>query len=67
MLERDSGNHPSFLEMLIDYGTHDELNEKVNFIGDGSAKSVKPLFTTRDEDVEFKKLVWTAILYSSRT
>jgi len=26
----------------------------------------KPIFTTRDEDVEFKKLVWTSILYIVR-
>jgi len=28
--------------------------------------SRKPLFTTRDEDVEFKKLLWTCVLYVVR-
>lgn len=67
MLERDSPDHASFLEMLIWYATHDELNQQINFVGDGTAKSIKPLFTTRDEDVEFKKLLWTSILYTARS
>ena len=62
----DTESSESFLEAIIDYATHDELNTKVNFVGDGGSKSVKPLFTTRDEDVEFKKLLWTCVLYLVR-
>ena len=65
-LERETPNDSSFLEAIIYYATHDELNSKVNFVGDGTSKSVKPLFTTRDEDVEFKKLLWTCVLYLIR-
>ena len=65
-LERETPNDSSFLEAIIHYSTHDELNTKVNFIGDGTAKTVKPLFTTSDEDVEFKKLLWTCVLYTVR-
>ncbi len=52
--------------MLLHYGTHDELNSSINFVGDGTSKSIKPLFTTRDEDIEFKKLLWTCVLYIAR-
>jgi hypothetical protein len=67
-LERETPNDSTFLEAILFYSTHDELNSKVNFVGDGSTtnKSVKPLFTTRDEDVEFKKLLWTSVLYLVR-
>jgi hypothetical protein len=65
-LERETPSDSTFLEAIIGYATHDELNNKVNFVGDGSSKSIKPLFTTRDEDVEFKKLLWTCILYLVR-
>lgn len=57
------------MEAILYYSTHDELNSKVNFVGDtnaGTTKTVKPLFTTRDEDVEFKKLLWTCALYIVR-
>ena len=58
----------SFVEALVWIATHDELNEKVGFVGEApsSSKTEKPLFTTRDEDVEFKKLLWTSILYLAR-
>ncbi len=68
-LERETPNDSSFLEAILFYSTHDELNSKVSFVGDGSntgAKTDKPLFTTRDEDVEFKKLLWTCVLYLVR-
>lgn len=65
-LERETPTEPSFLEAIIHYSTHDELNIKVNFVGDGTSKSTKPLFTTSDEDVEFKKLLWTCVLYTVR-
>ena len=65
-LDRDTPTSTSFLESILYYATHDELNSTVKFVGDGTSKSIKPLFTTRDEDVEFKKLLWTCILYISR-
>lgn len=68
-LERETPGESTFLEAILFYATHDELNSKLNFVGDGNnttAKTVKPLFTTRDEDVEFKKLLWTCILYVVR-
>jgi hypothetical protein len=66
-LERETPSDSTFLEAIIFYATHDELNSKVSFVGDTStAKTVKPLFTTRDEDVEFKKLLWTCVLYIVR-
>jgi len=67
-LERETPNDSTFLEAILYYSTHDELNAKVSFVGDGTSggKSDKPLFTTRDEDVEFKKLLWTCVLYLVR-
>jgi len=65
-LERETPTDSTFLEAILHYATHDELNAKVNYVGDGTSKSGKPLFTTRDEDVEFKKLLWTCILYLVR-
>lgn len=73
-LERETPSDSTFLEALLFYSTHDELNTKVNYVGDTTSKtlggtdgkSVKPMFTTRDEDVEFKKLLWTCILYLVR-
>ena len=65
-LERETPADSSFLEAILFYATHDELNSKVNFVGDNTTKTVKPLFTTRDEDVEFKKLLWTSVLYLIR-
>lgn len=65
-LEREIPGEMNFLECILHYATHDELNSSINFVGDGTSKSVKPLFTTRDEDVEFKKLLWTCVLYLVR-
>lgn len=67
-LERETPSDSTFLEAILYYSTHDELNSRVNFIGDKSSpnKTIKPLFTTRDEDVEFKKLLWTCVLYLIR-
>ena len=67
-LERETPSDSTFLEAILFYATHDELNSKVNFVGDNGAgnKTEKPLFTTRDEDVEFKKLLWTCVLYLVR-
>jgi hypothetical protein len=72
-LERETPNESTFLEAILFYSTHDELNGKVNFVGGDStnmnntgSKNVKPLFTTRDEDVEIKKLLWTCVLYLTR-
>ena len=71
-LERETPTDSTFLEALLFFATHDELNAKVNYVGDGTvkplgeSKNVKPLFTTRDEDVEFKKLLWTCIMYLVR-
>ena len=65
-LEREIDEDLSFIEAILHYATHDELNSQINFVGDGTSKSLKPLFTTRDEDVEFKKLLWTCVLYLVR-
>jgi len=75
-LERETPSDPTFLETILYYSTHDELNASINFMGTGDsqgtnslatgAKNNKPLFTTRDEDVEFKKLLWTCVLYVVR-
>jgi hypothetical protein len=61
-LEKDytpgTDHSDTFLEAILRYSTHDELK-----IG---GELAKPLFTTRDEDVEFKKLLWTCVLYLVR-
>lgn len=38
----------------------------MKFVGEGSEAATKNMFTTRDEDVEFKKLLWTSVLYIAR-
>lgn len=38
-LERETPDDASFLEAIINYATHDELNNKVNFVGDGTSRS----------------------------
>jgi hypothetical protein len=63
-LERETPSDSTFLEAILHYATHDELNCK-GIPGEGG-KLIKPLFTTRDEDVEFKKLLWTCVLYLVR-
>lgn len=61
-LERDhvEGSPQSFLEFLIQCATQDEFSAAAN----GSLK--KPLLTTKDEDIELKKLLLTGILYLTR-
>jgi hypothetical protein len=34
-LERETETDPSFLEAIIHYSIHDELNSKGTFVGDG--------------------------------
>ena len=48
-------NGTSFFDSILHFATHDELNSTVKFVGENTPN--KPLFTTRDEDVEFKKLL----------
>ena len=62
----DNEETDSFLDVICYYATHDELNSTAKFVGEGSENAAKPLFTTRDEDVEFKKLLWTCTLYIVR-
>ena len=64
--EEDNMDSHSFLDVLQFYATHDELGSNINFMGEGAEQAFKPIFTTWDEDVEFKKLVWTGILYIVR-
>jgi len=64
--EVDQADAHSFLDLLMFYATHDELGNNPEFMGEGNTTDFKPLFTTRDEDVEFKKLLWTGILYIVR-
>jgi cilia- and flagella-associated protein 69 len=45
----------SFLEELVRYGSYDEINLA------SAGSSIKPMWSTEIEDLEFKKLVWTAI------
>lgn len=62
----DNEEADSFLDVICYYATHDELNSTVKFVGYGSETAAKNMFTTRDEDVEFKKLLWTSVLYIVR-
>lgn len=62
----DNEETDSFLDIICFYATHDELNSTVKFVGEGSNRAAKSMFTTRDEDVEFKKLLWTCVLYIVR-
>jgi len=65
-LEKEHDNDICFLDTILNYATHDEMNSQVNFMSEGGNQGVKPLFSTRDEDVEFKKLLWTSVLYLMR-
>ncbi len=58
-LERDSrnGDDRTFLEFLINQAVFDELNQ---------TGSKKFLLSTKDEDIELKKLMLTGILYLVR-
>lgn len=65
--EQGSQQKQSFYEMLLYYATYDELNSaKVKFVGSGTSKSIKPLFTTKEEDLEFKKVLWLSIFFIAR-
>ena len=66
--ETTDGNeeNDSFLDVICYFATHDELNSTIKFVGEGSETATKAMFTTRDEDVEFKKLLWTSVLYIAR-
>lgn len=50
----DNEETDSFLDVICYYASHDELSSTVKFVGDGSETISKSMFTTRDEDVEFK-------------
>ena len=55
MSER-SGN---FLELLLNFSTHDELSMAVS-VSVGKPP-IKNLFSTSQEDLEFKKLLWSIV------
>jgi hypothetical protein len=63
--EEDNPDSHSFLDVIQFYATHDELGSNPAFVGD-TVDKFKPILTTREEDVEFKKLLWTCILYVVR-
>ena len=54
LVNKDESNE-SFLEELIRYGSYDEINLA------SSGTNSKAMWGTQTEDLEFKKLVWTAI------
>lgn len=54
LVNRD-GSEESFLEELIRYGSYDEINLA------STGGNFKAMWGTETEDLEFKKLVWTAI------
>ena len=60
-LEKDSrtGDDSSFLEFLIKNAIYDEVSG-------GSNSNKKYYLTTKDEDIELKKLLLTGILYLVR-
>jgi hypothetical protein len=63
--EKDPHDGGSLMQTIMHFATVDEfysLQQGEN-IQPGSEKYV---FTTNDEDIELKKLLWTTILYSSR-
>lgn len=63
--EKDPGDGRSLMDAVMNYATVDEIYsiEQGDNIHPGQEKYV---FTTTDEDIELKKLLWTIILYSSR-
>ena len=63
--EKDPGDGRSLMDAVMNYATVDEIYsiEQGDNIHPGQEKY---LFTTTDEDIELKKLLWTIILYSSR-
>ena len=54
LLNKDDFNE-SFLQELIRYGSYDEITLA------SSGTGGKPMWSTEIEDLEFKKLVWTAV------
>jgi hypothetical protein len=54
-LTKDMEDNTSFFEVLLKYATHDEL------VLQGESEEDKLLFTSKEEDTEFKKLLWTSI------
>lgn len=63
--EIDPAIGQSLIHCIMHYGTIDELYslEHGDTIQPGQEKYV---FTTNDEDMELKKLLWTTVLYASR-
>eukprot|EP00826_Nyctotherus_ovalis_P063893 TRINITY_DN9369_c0_g1_i11.p1 TRINITY_DN9369_c0_g1~~TRINITY_DN9369_c0_g1_i11.p1 ORF type:complete len:608 (+),score=219.86 TRINITY_DN9369_c0_g1_i11:633-2456(+) len=55
-LTKDVEDNMSFFEVLLKYATHDELVLQGELEEDD-----KLLFTSKEEDTEFKKLLWTSI------
>jgi hypothetical protein len=55
---KDNEKEFSFFELLLKYASHDELILQ----GSPTTNNEKLLFTSKEEDTEFKKLLWTAIL-----
>lgn len=60
----DPNDGKSLMNSIMYYSTVDEMYslEQGEYIQPGQEKF---LFTTNDEDIELKKLLWTSILYSS--
>jgi hypothetical protein len=63
--EKDPQEGRSLMDTIMHYATVDEIYslEQGDNIHPGQEKYV---FTTTDEDIELKKLLWTTILYSGR-
>ena len=55
-LSKDIEDDTSFFEVLLKYATHDELVLQSDY-----DNQEKLLFTSKEEDTEFKKLLWTSI------
>ena len=65
LFERDSQDGRSLLSVIMHYATVDE------FYGIYQGDNIQPgqekyVFTTNDEDIELKKLLWTTVLYLFR-
>ena len=62
---KDPQDGGSLMDTLLHYATVDEFYslEQGDNIQPGQEKYV---FTTNDEDIELKKLLWTTVLYASR-
>jgi len=63
--EKDPQDGRSLIQSLMHYATVDEFYslEQGDKIQPGQEKY---LFTTNDEDIELKKLLWTTVLYASK-